>query len=142
MATNKTEKYGLNQWVHSDQVLMEDFNRDNAVLDATLSGINAILDARPKIMFGSYNGKGVYGQKNPTTLTFDFDPDFVILISGEAYPAVFLMQGKTTTSYFTSSATRELTVTWGTHSVTWYNTEYAGAQYNSAVTNYYLAIKL
>ena len=37
MASNQTERYGLSQWEKSDKVLMEDFNADNAKLDAALA---------------------------------------------------------------------------------------------------------
>ena len=37
MSTNKTQNYQLNQWVKSDQVRMEDFNADNAKIDAALA---------------------------------------------------------------------------------------------------------
>ncbi len=33
---NKTEHYNLNQWDKSDRIMMEDFNRDNANLDAAI----------------------------------------------------------------------------------------------------------
>lgn len=35
---NKTEHLGLNQWALEDPIKMEDFNRDNALLDAALAG--------------------------------------------------------------------------------------------------------
>lgn len=34
---NYTQNYQLSQWVESDRVLMEDFNRDNAKIDAALA---------------------------------------------------------------------------------------------------------
>ena len=34
----KTTNYQLNQWVKSDRIQMEDFNRDNAKIDAALKG--------------------------------------------------------------------------------------------------------
>lgn len=37
MSTGKTENYQLNQWAASDQVLREDFNRDNTLLDSALA---------------------------------------------------------------------------------------------------------
>ena len=37
MSTNKTQNYQLNQWVKSDQVKMEEFNTDNAKIDAALA---------------------------------------------------------------------------------------------------------
>ena len=41
MSTNKTQNYQLNQWVKSDQVRMEDFNADNAKIDAALAGLSS-----------------------------------------------------------------------------------------------------
>jgi len=38
MSTNHTSNYQLSQWVKSDQVKMEDFNADNAKIDAALAG--------------------------------------------------------------------------------------------------------
>lgn len=37
MPSNQTANYSLSQWVKSDQVRMEDFNADNAKLDAALA---------------------------------------------------------------------------------------------------------
>ena len=39
MAGNHTEHYGLNQWQAGDQVLREDFNRDNQKLEGALTGL-------------------------------------------------------------------------------------------------------
>lgn len=36
---NKTEKYQLNQWEKTDRIMMEDFNEDNAKLEAALSDL-------------------------------------------------------------------------------------------------------
>ena len=41
MSTNKTTNYSLNQWVKSDRVLMEDFNADNAKIDAALAALSS-----------------------------------------------------------------------------------------------------
>ena len=43
MPTNHTENYALSQWERSDRILMEDFNADNAKIDAALK---AGADAR------------------------------------------------------------------------------------------------
>lgn len=37
MSTGKTENYNLNQWDRSDLFLMEEFNADNAAIDAALA---------------------------------------------------------------------------------------------------------
>ena len=39
MASNYTSNYNLCQWVKSDKVLMEEFNADNAKIDAALDGL-------------------------------------------------------------------------------------------------------
>ena len=41
---NQTANFGLNQWVAEDRIMMQDFNSDNAKLDAALK---AIADANP-----------------------------------------------------------------------------------------------
>ena len=41
MPSNHTTNYSLNQWVKSDQVRMEDFNADNAKIDAALAGLSS-----------------------------------------------------------------------------------------------------
>ncbi len=46
---NHTNHSQLNQWEKSDRILMEDFNRDNARIDAALSTI-------PRIAAGTYTG--------------------------------------------------------------------------------------
>lgn len=35
---NQTENYNLSQWAKTDRILMEDFNADNAKIDAALGG--------------------------------------------------------------------------------------------------------
>ena len=46
MASGQTTNFGLNQWAAEDKVLREDFNADNAKIDAALKTI-------PKIATGS-----------------------------------------------------------------------------------------
>ena len=38
----KTEQYQLNQWDRSDRILMEDFNEDNARIDAALAALRTL----------------------------------------------------------------------------------------------------
>ena len=35
---NKTANFQLTQWEKTDRIMMEDFNRDNAAIDAALEG--------------------------------------------------------------------------------------------------------
>ena len=70
MSTNYTEHYNLCQWEPADKVLREDFNADNAKLDAALAAQKTAIDAaqasadaafRPgyhPIAVGGYYGNG------------------------------------------------------------------------------------
>ncbi|MEY8420920.1 hypothetical protein AALA83_16815 [Oscillospiraceae bacterium 44-5] len=44
MSSNHTANYGLSQWERTDKVLMEDFNADNAKIDAALGGHRETLE--------------------------------------------------------------------------------------------------
>ena len=82
MASNYTPEYGLNQWSLEDSVIMEEFNTDNRKIEQALLDLKAAL---PKFQSGSYVGTGKYGEATPTTLTFDFEPQMVILVQGTSH---------------------------------------------------------
>lgn len=50
---NQTTNFGLNQWSSTDRIQMEDFNADNAKIDAALAGLSG-----DRIYIGSYVGDG------------------------------------------------------------------------------------
>ena len=73
MASSYTPNYQLNQWAATDKVLREEFNQDNAKIDAALAAIQAAViqeaDQRqeaveavaatvPQIVTGTYTGNG------------------------------------------------------------------------------------
>lgn len=65
MASGQTSNYGLNQWAAEDKVLREEFNQDNARLDATI----------PKIVAGTYIGDGTENR----TIDLGFTPKLVFV---------------------------------------------------------------
>ena len=81
MPSNFTENYSLSQWERTDKIQMEDFNEDNAKLDAALK---AETDARTalatqvakrgncRIEHFTYTGSG----GTSTTITFSARPVF------------------------------------------------------------------
>ena len=91
---NKTTNFQLTQWEKTDRIMMEDFNRDNAAIDAALkgnadavaaetaareAGISALQTALTscgncKIVTGSYTGNGNAGAKKTITLNFPGKP--------------------------------------------------------------------
>ena len=99
MATNHTEAYGLNQWVHSDSVLMADFNEDNVKIEQALLDLKASM---PKIATGSYVGTGTGGAENPSTLELDFSPKVIIITT----------DGKTDEAYASTSTPRFFVRPW------------------------------
>ena len=89
MPSNQTTNYGLSQWVKSDQVLMEDFNADNAKIDGALAAHGLELAKLPffgncRIEHFSYVGTGKYGPNNPTVIPYSRRPLLVVVI-GENY---------------------------------------------------------
>ena len=44
MPSSKTTNYKLSQWVKTDKVLMDDFNADNAKIDAAIKAVDAKAD--------------------------------------------------------------------------------------------------
>ena len=114
----KTTNYQLNQWAKSDRIMLEDFNADNAKIDAA---IKAVADATPKIVTGSYVGTGSYGASNPNTLTFDFAPKLIILCGYEYYAILF--RGCSFGAGIRTDVSSEhsiLEAIWSDSSISWY----------------------
>ena len=140
---NKTPNYQLNQWDKGDRIMMEDFNADNAKIEAALASAGNC-----KFAFGSYIGTGTYGTANPNTLTFDFVPKLLVIMDNTrtitsdsnflhiiwGYTEVFSTEGKnndTVKNYLSFSG----------NTVHWYNENSAIYQHNfSGDTYHYFAI--
>lgn len=89
------------------------------------------------IATGSYTGTGTYGQSNPCSLTFNFQPKIVVVTadSTTADFGVFIrycsMMGAA------SSVSRFNSVSWGTTSVSWYGQYGEHYQLNESGIYYY-----
>jgi len=144
MSANVTPNLGLSQWEAADPVLREDFNRDNALLDAACAAI-------PKMAVGAYTGSGTFGPDQAVTeITFDFSPRLVVVSPDSTlnlHGALVLVRGQSAfngTGFLTDSAGGlGLAVTWGEKSVSWRcaNGGSAEKQFNEKNTAYrYFAI--
>ena len=81
-STNKTEELELNQWIGSDILKMEDFNRDNEIIDKTLGehiwDVSKHVTAEQKKVWSnplgcaSYIGDG--SDSRSVTLNMGFEP--------------------------------------------------------------------
>ena len=94
---NKTANFQLTQWEKTDRIMMEDFNRDNAAIDAALKGnadkaaaLQTALAGAGNCEIGmiSYTGTGKSGDSDPTTVTFPKMPAGFFLCGSEAYLVV------------------------------------------------------
>lgn len=163
----QTEHYGLNQWELADRIRMEDFNCDNAKIDAALKGQAEALAAETaareelaaavaacgncKIAYGTYTGNGNYGSDHPNCLTFPFEPKLVIVQNKSVASAQ--ISGSNSMSWGMMTAIRPLNgfildgvswtlrLTWSGNSLSWYNTINAELQMNKSDNTYlYLAL--
>ena len=181
----QTENYGLNQWELADRIQMEDFNGDNAKIEAALAGLAGQVAAKAdnstvsnlttkvnakaeqsalnatntnlntltaqvakcgncRITYGTYTGTGTYGSGNPNTLTFDADP-LMVFIKGSVGSAPTLgiqaMRGWSIAYSGSDSPTSRCELTWGDHSLSWYNSESMYNQFNEQGVVYpYIAL--
>lgn len=129
-----TEYYQLSLWEQDDRILREDFNSDNAKIDAALA-------SGAKIATGSYTGTGEYGASHPNTLTFDFAPKLIFIKNFvSANPFMFLYPGQTHTGYILSDETSSsMQTTWGEDGkhVSWYHNLNDVFQMNEHTSEYF-----
>ncbi len=139
MASNHTEHYQLNQWSLDDPVQMEDFNKDNRKVDQALTWL---MNNRVRLVTGTYTGTGEYGKDHPTTLTFDFTPKLIFMFGNSRF-SNFTLADPSITTYLDPAAGNSdsmLYFTWTQDSVSWYNQNGPGDQYNIAGTEYHYFI--
>ena len=163
---NHTPNYALSQWEKSDRVLMEDFNADNAKIDAALAGLagqvagkaaQSALNALSQTVAGHtsalrgkgncridtqfYFGTNECGAEHPTSITFSARPMFFLVYG----PASFIFgQSETPVvslynggySYYSGY----LTTTWNGNTVSFYDdtpTKQANREYTYRVIAFY-----
>ena len=123
----KTTNYQLNQWVKSDRIQMEDFNSDNAKIDAALKGNADGVAALQTALAGAgncgiavtgYTGAGVYGAENANTLSFEHPPLAVFIFGGD----VGFLSRDREMRVLRGNSTASTTTTWSADgkSVSWY----------------------
>ena len=145
----KTEHYQLNQWDAVDPIRREDFNADNAAIDAVLSG-KADADAlaalkerlismddnlsaltaglggegkNARLAWGSYTGTGTCGSEAPTSLSAGFFPILAVVhdeVSAGNTPAAILIRGM---SMGRNNQWSLLHLTWSSTGLSWYCTD-------------------
>lgn len=109
--------------------------------------LDQVMGFPAQIFTGSYVGTGTYGQSNPNTLTFPFEPKAVFISdegtgTGSYRRKTMLAVSKASwgQTVIGAQTTGEVLLTWGQNSLSWYSSD-AGNQLNQeGVTAYYVAI--
>ena len=136
----QTTNYKLTQWELHDRVIMDDFNDNNAKIDAALGEHAASLTklGNCRIELIAYTGNGLYTIENPTTLTFSDIPEAVLLGGDRAMGIYFKGSTSGSSVRFATSSTIA-----STFSVQWEGTvmklysSNAGSQFNVLNDKYY-----
>ena len=154
MASNYTNNYGLCQWEATDQVLREEFNQDNAKVDAALQALaeqDAVLGKSLTDIAAtagncdmetlSYTGTGSYGMNAPTIIRFSERPDFFMIAGGEA---IYMGRGTSTaTLLLTETYLSNMSCSWNGSQLSFYNTALAQHQMNAKNELYWvLALRI
>ena len=119
----KTAQFGLNQWEMSDRIQMQDFNRDNAAIEAALARRNC------QFYTASYTGDG----EATKSWTFPAKPVLVVII-GQVITVLIRDFSIGITQF--GSSTHQLQATWEENSVTWVNTNNSGSISPNGKANY------
>lgn len=127
MPSNQTENYQLSQWAKSDQVKMEDFNADNAKIDAGLKAVDQRADSLEQTLtnhaatIAKLGNCQIYtaayiGAENggPVTHTFPHKPWFITVTCLEGGSLIF-WRGQN--EYVDN---KYVTFTWEGSTVTWH----------------------
>ena len=167
MPSSQTPNYQLSQWERSDKVQMEDFNADNAKIDAALvaltarvsqkaeqSALKAEADARAAAITSlsqsrncqavviTYTGTGTAGDNHPNTFTFDHKPMFIHVGggAGDEYSGFSAARGQGAIYCHRGRQSEYIRITWYGNTVSWRENAYNSPEYqmNTTGKTYYL----
>ena len=145
----KTTNYQLNQWAKSDRVMMDDFNADNAKIDAALTANADAIAAETaavalcgncKIIAGTYTGNGAYSNPGAQTLNFSGKPFAVFILPTDANDGIgplILLRGAPWSTTNANSSYNSVHITWDTNAVSWYGERNPNLMANSSGKTYY-----
>lgn len=108
-----------------------------------------------KYAIGSYVGTGTYGASNPNTVTVDFQPKFMIILTTSRevpeypyicnplfiYPSTIYAGMKYNPNYSAGEDLATGTAIWGENTISWYSTELQYIQCNALGVTYYYLIR-
>lgn len=134
MPSNATKNYSLSQWERSDKVLMEDFNADNAKLDAALK---AEADARTaglaalsgqlggkgncQIWTATYTGNGLQNQTNSLRISFPGKPTFAMIVGENGHIMTIPNSSQSSAFHCGADGHGSAIFNWTGATVSWYS---------------------
>ena len=129
----------------TDEFTMAGFNGKLSAINSGVDNeITSALSGFARIETGSYTGTGKYGESNPNTLTFGFEPKVIFIYTSDSSEVAILLKDQTiarNNQQGTSSAQLLRGITWIGNTVSWYSSDSADQQRNEASKQYtYIAI--
>ena len=121
------------------QALEKDMNASVTQIKNNLEQVSANLGNKGKnarFITGSYDGDDTYGEKHPSTLSFDFSP-YLLVICPEPGDDEFILLRACPKGGGVDGDSNY--VTWSEKSVSWYSKISATSQFNYTRTYYYIA---
>ena len=106
-------------------------------LQDLLSTVADLVANKVQLENGSYVGTGAYGQNNPNTLTFSFEPKAVFIGGGDNASISWVRKWENPIITNISEQTDHLYMTWNGTSISWYGTMNAYRQLNGVSSTYY-----
>lgn len=141
----QTTNYGLSQWAQTDRIQMEDFNSDNAKIDAALkASADAVASHTAAIAklgncavyYETYKGNGELSM----TRTFPGKPMLIAIGSSGGYQ-ITACRGMNAATPHHSNGMVSATLTWGNNSITW-SADSVSTAMNSGTSTYGLVALL
>ncbi len=142
MPSNQTPNYSLSQWLRDDRVLMEDFNADNAKIDAALKEHAGQLARLPfcgncQIYTQTYTGTGTFGEDNPKSLYFSYPPKLVVIVGPNGIFMIMVHGSPHALFPNSSPPPYNMCITWNGNYVSWFG-NHVNSQMNASGAAYYV----
>ena len=136
---NKTTNYNLNQWEATDVVKREDFNADNAAIDAALKTVaDAVaVCGNCAIYTRTYTGTGLVIERGATVPIGK--PIMLMVMHSSGSPSLLAFRGASRPIYSINDRT-EFVITWNDTNVRWYNPGNQRMDLNDNGETYYAVV--
>lgn len=128
---------------HVDYLTSTDPNAyTEGTVDRTTITYLGQLGNRSRIEVGSYVGTGTYGEDNPNSLTFGFEPKIIWIapVSGTNISATIRRDTNEGVAIYAATNIYSLTTSWSGNTVTWYTSSKTYQLNGSGVAYSYIAL--